>query len=201
MIDFCVSIGSTYSYLTVIWRPFSVRTIMIEQQNIPFVGKPVKLAYMWRDISRRAKTYGLAPRLPAPYPLKDFDLANKIAVLAETEGWSADHILAAYRRGFEFGEKPGSEPGLSSVLKELGRDPARVVAAAQTGRIEERGQGQSEKRGRVRDDQAERSAHPRAFSASRTRARPRRLASTFGPSIGAIGGRSPSSPRAPSTST
>ena len=60
MIDFWVSIGSTYSYLTVMrlsaveqetgvkfrWRPFSVRAIMIEQKNIPFVGKPVKLAYM-----------------------------------------------------------------------------------------------------------------------------------------------------------
>ena len=30
------------------WRPFSVRAIMIEQKNIPFIGKPVKLAYMWR---------------------------------------------------------------------------------------------------------------------------------------------------------
>ena len=80
MIDFWVSIGSTYSYLTVMrlsaveqetgvkfrWRPFSVRAIMIEQKNIPFVGKPVKLAYMWRDIERRARARGLGPRLPAP---------------------------------------------------------------------------------------------------------------------------------------
>jgi 2-hydroxychromene-2-carboxylate isomerase len=49
------------------WRPFSVRAIMIEQKNIPFVGKPVKLAYMWRDIERRARARGLEPRLPAPW--------------------------------------------------------------------------------------------------------------------------------------
>jgi 2-hydroxychromene-2-carboxylate isomerase len=81
MIDFWVSIGSTYSYLSVMrlhavagesgvafrWRPFSVRAIMIEQKNIPFVGKPVKLAYMWRDIERRARARGLEPRLPAPW--------------------------------------------------------------------------------------------------------------------------------------
>jgi 2-hydroxychromene-2-carboxylate isomerase len=151
MIDFWISIGSTYSYLSVMrlttveessgvafrWRPFSVRAIMIEQNNIPFVGKPVKMAYMWRDIGRRARAYGFAPRLPAPYPLKEFDLANKIAIVAETEGWCADYIRAAYRHWFEQGQEPGSEPGVSEVLHELGRDTARVIASARTGRIEE----------------------------------------------------------------
>ena len=68
MIDFWFSIGSTYTYLTVMrragvqrntgtefrWQPFSVRQIMIEQDNIPLRTKPVKAAYMWRDIERRA---------------------------------------------------------------------------------------------------------------------------------------------------
>ena len=63
MIYFWVSTGSTYSYLMVMRlrsveeasvisfrrRPFSVRAIMIEQKNIPFVDKTVKLAYMWRE--------------------------------------------------------------------------------------------------------------------------------------------------------
>ena len=38
-------------------NPFNVRSIMIEQNNIPFRTKPVKLAYMWRDIDRRAAMY------------------------------------------------------------------------------------------------------------------------------------------------
>ena len=67
-IDFWFSTGSTYTYLAVSrlekvaaaervrfnWRPFSVRAIMREQNNIPFVGKPIKTRYMWRDIARRA---------------------------------------------------------------------------------------------------------------------------------------------------
>ena len=152
MIDFWVSIGSTCSYLSVMrlkaveeasgvafrWRPFSARAIMMEQDDIPFAGKPVKTAYIWRDIGRRARKYGFEPRLPAPYPLKEFDLANKIAVVAETEGWCADYVRAAYRRWFEQGQEPGSEPGVTDVLRQLGRDPARVVASALTGRIEER---------------------------------------------------------------
>jgi hypothetical protein len=40
------------------WRPFSVRAIMREQNNIPFAGKPVKTAYMW-------PTSSAAPRCPA----------------------------------------------------------------------------------------------------------------------------------------
>ncbi len=66
--DFWFSVGSTYSYLTVMrlsqverdtgvqfnWHPYSVRKIMMEMDNIPFSTKPVKQAYMWRDIERRA---------------------------------------------------------------------------------------------------------------------------------------------------
>lgn len=152
MIDFWVSIGNTYSYLSVMrlksveetsgvsfrWRPFSVRAIMIDEKNIPFVGKPVKLDYMWRDIERRARKYGFEPHLPAPYPLAEFDLANKIALVGEAEGWCADYVCAAYRHWFHAGHEPGSEPGLSDALREIGREPARVVASARTGRIEQR---------------------------------------------------------------
>ena len=100
-LDFWYSIGSTYSYLTVmriaehcaaqgvdvVWRPFNVREIMIEQNNIPFAGKPVKSAYMWRDIERRAALYDLPVRVPAPYPLDHLPLANQVAVLGMAEGW------------------------------------------------------------------------------------------------------------------
>jgi 2-hydroxychromene-2-carboxylate isomerase len=152
MIDFWISVGSTYSYLAVMrlksveetsgvtfrWRPFSVRAIMIEQNNIPFVGKPVKMTYMWRDIGRRARRYGFSPRLPAPYPLKEFDLANQIAILAESEGWCAEYVRAAYRRWFEEGEEPAPDRGLADMLSSLGRDPQRVLAAAKTDEIEAR---------------------------------------------------------------
>lgn len=157
MIDFWVSVGSAYSYLSVSrlksveaghgvafrWRPFSVRAIGIEPSDVPS-GEPVRLAYMWRDIERRARGFGLAPRLPASWPLKEFDLANKIAVLAESEGWCADYVRAAYRHWFELGHEPGIEPGLTDALRELGRDPARVVASARTGRIEERAKRDTE---------------------------------------------------------
>ena len=102
-IDFWFSIGSLYTYLTVMridrvedvsdisfrWRPFSVRAIMIEMDNRP-VSKPKKLEYMWRDIERRAVMYDNEFEGRPPYPLKDFDLVNRVAAVGAAEGWGAD---------------------------------------------------------------------------------------------------------------
>jgi 2-hydroxychromene-2-carboxylate isomerase len=148
-IDFWFSIGSTYSYLSVMrlrsievahnirfnWRPFNVREIMVEQNNRPFVGKPVKAAYMWRDIERRAAMYDLPIKVPAPYPLKEMELANRVAILAAQEGWCADYAAATYRRWFQSGLEPGSDPNLSDSLREIGRDPYRIAAEAKSGEI------------------------------------------------------------------
>ena len=46
-----------------------------------FPGRPVKLAYLWRDLHRRAEMYGFAFEGEAPYPLRNFDLANRVAVV------------------------------------------------------------------------------------------------------------------------
>lgn len=149
-IDFWFSIGSTYSYLTVSrlaavaestgtafrWRPFNVRHVMIEQNNIPFANKPEKTAYMRRDIERRASGYGLAPKLPAPYPIPGLVLANQVALLGAHERWVSDYVRATYRRWFEAGDPAGEEPNLSQSLTEIGKDPAAVLAAAQSAEIE-----------------------------------------------------------------
>ena len=148
-IDFWYSIGSTYSYLTVMrlpevakasglafrWRPFNVRHVMVEQNNIPFKDKPVKSAYMWRDIERRAARHRLAPSLPAPYPLSGLVLANRVAILGVEEGWVEDYTRATYRRWFEKGEPAGQEPNLSASLAEIGQDPARVLSLAESEEI------------------------------------------------------------------
>ena len=145
-IDFWFSIGSTYTYLTVSrlaqveaahgvrfrWRPFGVRAIMQQMNNIPFATKPTKLAYMWRDVERRAAMYELPVRMPVPYPLKEFDLANRVAVLGQGQGWCADYVRATYRRWFREGKEAGSEPNVSESLAEIGQDPVRIVALARS---------------------------------------------------------------------
>ena len=87
---------------------------------------------MWRDIERRAEARGLSARLPAPYPLKGFDLANRVAVLGREEGWCRDYARATYRRWFGEGQPAGEEPNLSESLAEIGQDPGRVVERARS---------------------------------------------------------------------
>jgi 2-hydroxychromene-2-carboxylate isomerase len=145
-LEFWFSIGSSYTYLSVArlkevgqrtgvqfsWRPFNVRAIMREMDNIPFATKPIKARYMWRDVERRAARYGLAARVPAPYPLKEFDLANRVAIVGMREGWCADYARATYRRWFVDGQEAGSEPNLTQSLLEAGQDPARVISLARS---------------------------------------------------------------------
>jgi 2-hydroxychromene-2-carboxylate isomerase len=147
-IDFWFSIGSIYAYLTVMridrvaqssgvsfrWRPFSIRAIMIEMDNRP-MSKPVKLDYMWRDTERRAERYGFPfPQRP-PYPLKNFDLVNKIALVGAAEGWCEAYTRAAYRRWFLGHEEIGDERSNVECLQSIGQGPDRVVQRAMSEEI------------------------------------------------------------------
>jgi 2-hydroxychromene-2-carboxylate isomerase len=143
-IDFWFTMGSTYSYLSVSrladverstgisfrWRPFHLLVILQEMKHVPFADKPAKSAYMWRDIERRASMYGIPVKFPAPYPVKQSVVANQVAIVGLREGWGADFVRAAYRRWLQLGEETGSEPNVSSSLRDIGQDPKRVLALA-----------------------------------------------------------------------
>jgi 2-hydroxychromene-2-carboxylate isomerase len=143
-IDFWFTMGSTYSYLSVMrlaeierahgrkfrWRPFHLLLILQEMKHVPFADKPAKSHYMWRDIERRAAMYGLPARVPAPYPVKQSIAANLVAVVGMREGWGADFVRAAYRRWMQEGEETGSEPNVSSSLRDIGQSPDRVLTLA-----------------------------------------------------------------------
>jgi 2-hydroxychromene-2-carboxylate isomerase len=152
VIDFWFTMGSTYSYLSVMrlagierahdvtfrWRPFHLLLILNEMKHVPFADKPAKMDYMWRDITRRAPMYGLRPKLPAPYPAKQSVVANLVALTGMGEGWGADFVRTAYRRWFENGEETGSEPNVSSSLRDIGQDPARVLSLAHSREMNDR---------------------------------------------------------------
>ena len=150
-IDFYFSIGSTYTYLSITrildvekkhqvkfnWIPFSVRSIMKEMNNIPFPKEKMnKVNYMWRDIERRAEGYGFFAKTPVPYPLTEFDLANKIAILGLKEDWGVDYVRLTYKRWFQEGKEPATEPNLSEICKELKIDKEKTISNANSGKIE-----------------------------------------------------------------
>jgi 2-hydroxychromene-2-carboxylate isomerase len=116
--------------MTLAWRPFNVREIMIEQNNVPFRGKPVKARYMWRDIERRAGRHGLPFAGEPPYPVDPDLLANRVGTVAAIEGWCPSFTRALYRDWFLDRRAPGDAAGLSAILRGLGRDADAVLAAA-----------------------------------------------------------------------
>ena len=153
MIDFYFSIGSTYTYLAVTrildvekkhqvhfnWKPFSVRAIMKEMNNIPFPkDKLNKVNYMWRDIERRAEGYGFFAKTPVPYPLSEFDLANQIAILALDKGWGIDYVRLTYKKWFQEGKEPAIEPSISEICKELKMNKNDIISEAKTKLIEDK---------------------------------------------------------------
>ena len=144
-IDFYFSIGSTYTYLTVTrildvenkhqvkfnWKPFSVRAIMKEMNNIPFPKEKMnKVNYMWRDIERRAEGYGFFAKTPVPYPLSEFDLANQIAILGLEKDWGIEYIRLTYKKWFQEGKEPAIEPSISEVCNELKLNKDEITSEA-----------------------------------------------------------------------
>jgi len=153
MIDFYFSIGSTYTYLAVTrildvekkhhvqfnWKPFSVRAIMKEMNNIPFPkDKLNKVNYMWRDIERRAEGYGFFAKTPVPYPLSEFDLANQIAILGLVKWCGIDYVRLTYKKWFQEGKEPAIEPSISEICKELKMSKDDIISEAKTKLIEDK---------------------------------------------------------------
>lgn len=144
-IDFFFNFGSTYSYLTIMrleeeasqvgveirWRPFNVRKLFVEQTNIPFPKeKAAKVAYMWRDIERRAARFGLDWNGVPPYPVDRSGLANRLGVIAGQEGWAPAFTRLAYRAWFLDHKDFGQAEVAHSLLTELGHDANGLIERA-----------------------------------------------------------------------
>ena len=141
-----LSIGSTYTFLTALRirnfkrqnnlaldiKPISIRQIMKEMDNIPFPpSKKSKVDYMWRDIERRAAFYDLPkPRLPAPYPLKEFDRANQVGIFLNSQGKYLEYFEETYRAWFLEGLEAGSEENLRKCLSKMSLGYDEIIPRA-----------------------------------------------------------------------
>ena len=150
-LEFWFSIGSTYTYLTVMrmneiernhnislrLMPFSVRQIMLDMDNAPFPpNKASKVKYMWRDIERRATKYGFTANVPAPYPLQEFDRANKIALVGFQDGWIKDYVLQSYTNWFQSGLEAGGDENLAKTCNVLSLNMDDIIARSQSQEID-----------------------------------------------------------------
>jgi 2-hydroxychromene-2-carboxylate isomerase len=142
-LDFFYFFGSGYAYLSVMriedlaaaagvsvrWRPFSVRTLMIEEGNI-IRNQPAKMHYMWRDVERRAAKHGVPFVKPPIWPTDPDQLANRVGTVAMTEGWCPAYTKASFKAWYLDGQKLGDFDALTYILTALGKDPQVVIERA-----------------------------------------------------------------------
>lgn len=150
-IDCWITLGSTYSYLTVMrrreveeragvsirFRPFLLLTLFKELGYFPFPENSPKTKYMWQDLKRRADMYAIPCNLPAPYPAKQSILANRVAFMGLREGWGDAFIHESYRQWFQGGQEPGSNANLIEGLRAIGQLPDRVMELANGAAIDQ----------------------------------------------------------------
>lgn len=141
-IDFFFFIGSTYSYLSVQrvdrlaaergvnvrWRPFDLRAIFSEMKYTPYIGKPAKIDYMWRDISRRARKLDVAFTGAAPYPVDKNLKANKIAAVLTREEGCRKFVRNVYEMWFLEKQDPSDPRVIRDALQRAGLDAEAVLA-------------------------------------------------------------------------
>jgi 2-hydroxychromene-2-carboxylate isomerase len=150
-LDFFYFFGSGYAYLSVMridrladaagvrvrWRPFSVRALMIEQNNM-IRNQAEKMAYSWRDIERRAAKHGVPFFKPPIWPTDPDQLANRVGIVASTEGWCRDYTIASFRSWYLDAKPLGDPEILADILTGLGKNPEDVIQRANSPDIQRR---------------------------------------------------------------
>jgi len=151
-VQFWIEYGSTYSWLSVArigrlaaergvpvdWQPFFLMPIMAEQgMNLgPFLPYPHKMAYMWRDIERRAHRLGVRYLQPSTYPVNSLVTA-RIGCIAANEGWCQAFTEGVFTRHWTENCLIGSDDNLDRTLQALGHDPATLKERAQAPAIKD----------------------------------------------------------------
>ena len=137
-IEIWFSMGSTYTFLTMMrirhliqthnlkisFHPFNLRKIMKKMNNFPFSEeKENKLNYMWRDIERRSERYKIGKIINnINFPIKNADLANKIAIYAKQHNFLLDYLETAYKLWFFENIEPGKISSLRKTFKEINQN-------------------------------------------------------------------------------
>lgn len=144
-LQFWFEFASTYSYLTAMrieeeatlagvgveWRPFLLGPIFRQQgwTDSPFNLYPAKGRYMWQDVARQARKYGLPLVRPSAFPRNGLTAA-RIACSHGDAPWMPGFVRAVYRANFARDLDIASDAVLAACLADVGQDPDAVLAAA-----------------------------------------------------------------------
>ena len=154
-IEFWFDFGSNYSYLSVmrvvsqgievVWRPFLLGPIFqsFGWNNSPFVLQKEKGDYVWRDMARECRKYGVLWRKPSVFPRLGV-LPLRIMLVADGLPWAGAFAQKVMLRNFQLDLDIQSSEAMTSVLTELGLPVAEILAAATSDAVKTRLRDQTE---------------------------------------------------------
>jgi 2-hydroxychromene-2-carboxylate isomerase len=141
-IEFWFDFGSNYSYLSVMriedaarrlgvqlaWRPFLLGPIFqaLGMQNSPFVLQKEKGAYVWRDMVRQCRKYGLRWKQPTMFPRLGV-LPSRVALLGADQPWVGAFCRRVMELNFVLDKDINQPDQLTPILAELGLPVADIL--------------------------------------------------------------------------
>jgi 2-hydroxychromene-2-carboxylate isomerase len=146
-IEFWFEFGSSYSYLSVMriedearrrgvriaWKPFLLGPIFraLGMETSPFVLQKEKGAYVWQDMARQCRKYGLRWVKPSTFPRLAL-LPLRIAILGAEEYWIGVFCRRVMELNFAEDEDINRPESLAPILVELGLPVRDILDQAQS---------------------------------------------------------------------
>jgi len=145
-IEFWFEFGSNYSYLSVmriedeaqrrgvriVWKPFLLGPIFraLGMENSPFVLQKEKGAYVWQDMVRQCRKYGLRWVQPSTFPRLGV-LPLRVALLGVEQPWIGAFCRKVMELNFALDQDINQPDRLAPILTELGLPVADILDQAQ----------------------------------------------------------------------
>jgi 2-hydroxychromene-2-carboxylate isomerase len=145
-IEFWFEFGSNYSYLSVmrieeearkqgvriVWKPFLLGPIFrsLGMANSPFVLQKEKGAYVWRDMVRQCRKYGVPWAQPSVFPRLGV-LPLRVALLGAGEPWIGTFCRQVMLLNFARDQDINKPEAIGPILGELGLPTAEILDNAQ----------------------------------------------------------------------
>jgi 2-hydroxychromene-2-carboxylate isomerase len=158
-IDFWFEFGSNYSYLSVMrieaeaarhdvrvrWQPFLLGPIFRELgwATSPFVLQKEKGAYVWKDMERQCRKYGLGWRRPSVFPRLAV-LPLRVALLGADQPWMGAYCRRIMAMNFAEDRDIAGVDAVAEALDPLGLPTAAILRDAQSDGNKERLRAQTE---------------------------------------------------------
>jgi 2-hydroxychromene-2-carboxylate isomerase len=145
-IEFWFDFGSNYSYLSVmrieaaaaqhdvkiVWKPFLLGPIFksFGWDTSPFLLQKQKGDYMWKDMVRQCRKYGVPWTRPTTFPRRAV-LPMRVALLGAEQLWIADYCRKIMLLNFSEDRDIDSPEAVGEVLADLGLPAVEIIRDAQ----------------------------------------------------------------------